>query len=730
MLEQLPSSRMIRFGVFEIDLAAGELRKSGVKIKLQDQPFRVLVALLARPGEVVTREELQEKLWRDGTFVDFDRGVNTAVNKIREALGDSADTPRFVETLPRRGYRFVFPVEGAVRPTAGPVSIAAPLAASPQQETSSGPRRSERLLQIGWAVTAVLLVAAAGIILAMWLSRPDQAEETSLAKFAFTPGADVSNPAISPNGRYIAYVTGVTPQSKLWVQDLLGEKPREIDGTEGVDDFFCNLLWSPGSDFIAFATRDAREIQVKKVPVEVGEVVVLIQLSDFSGRVQGGAWSPDGESIVFVFGENNWSVLYEVPARGGPPKRLIEHEGQEALAFPFFLPLEDGRRVAIFRAGSPEPRLVLRNLEAGDEAFLAEGSRPVYSPSGHLIYQASDGGRSLWALPFSIDSLRPEGESFLIAPDGMFPSVAANGTLVYLDPASEGGYQLVWRDRSGKKLGVIGQAQEKMGHASLSPDGRRVAVSGMQNGQPDVWLHDVERPVRTRVTFKRGGRPIWGPSGDQLTFMTGRRHNLDIFRTFADGRAEATPLLATPEAEHSTDWSRDGEYLMYYRQGEETGWDLWYLHSKDGGNSYESFPFLEAPLNQNQGKFSPNGRFVAYLSDESGSRELYVRPFPDGDERHRVSTHGARQARWSRDGKELFYVEGDTLVAVEVTTDPNFSVGAAKRLFQSAYFPPAHSHFFDVSLDGQRFIIPEAVGDSGPAKIRVVLNWFEEFRNR
>ena len=729
MLEQLPSRRMIRFGVFEVDLAAGELRKSGVKIKLQDQPFRVLTALLARPGEVVTREELREKLWRDGTFVDFDRGVNTAINKIRDALGDSADTPRFVETLPRRGYRFVAPVDGAVPPAAGAVSIAARPAASAQQETSSGPRRSERLLQIGWAVTAVLLVAAAGIILAMWRSWPDQAGKADFAKFAFTPGGDVSNPVISPNGRYVAYVRGISPQSKLWVQGLRGEKPREIDGTEGIDDFFCNLVWSPDSDFIAFATRGAGEIQVKKVPVEGGEVVVLSQLSDFSGRVQGGAWSPDGESIVFVFGENNWSVLHEVPARGGPPKRLIEHEGQQALAFPFLLPLKDGRRVAVFRAGYREPRLMLRNLETGDEAFLVEGSRPVYSPSGHIIYQASDGSRSLWALPFSIDSLRPTGESFLITPNGMFPSVAANGTLVYLDPTSRVGYQLVWRDRSGKKLGVIGQPQERIGHASLSPDGRRVAVSGMENGQPDVWLHDVERRIKTRVTFKRGGRPIWSPSGDQLTFMTGRRHNLDIFRAFADGSGEATPLLATPEAEHSTDWSPNGEYLMYYRQGEETGSDLWYLQSKDGGNSYEPFPFLRAPFNQNQGKFSPNGRFVAYLSDETGQRELYVLPFPDGDAKERISTNGARQARWRRDGKELFYVEGDTLVAVEVTTDPNFSVGSMKKLFRSDYFPPAHSHFYDVSLDGQRFIIPEPVGDTQPV-IRVVQNWFEEFRDR
>ena len=729
------SSGPVRFGVFEADLLTGELRKNGQKVRLQDQPFRVLALLLQRAGELVAREEIQNELWPGDTFVEFDHGLNTAIKKIRQALGDSAETPRLIETLPRRGYRFIAPVDGPAAagsapgsPAPGTGPSAAPSLTStpdhvgaPHAVPESVPQRPQRFLQI--AISA-LVVLAVGIIIGMWVGRPGdpgRPADASVLRFAFTPGVDVSSPVISPNGRHIAYTVGRPPNTKLWVQDLDRDAPREIEGTEGVRVW---VFWSPGSDFIGFTTTQ----DVKKVPVEGGPVAVLCQLPPEDPS--GGAWSPDGDSIIFG---SFAAGLYEVPARGGSPKPLFEPEEAAKtgeFAHPHFLPLAKGPRMLLFRVNRPEPRIVLRNLDTGNEQVLAEGSRPFYSPSGHIVYQTSDGGGGLWALPFSIDSLKSTGEPFPIARNAQFASIAATGTLTYFDPPEGGQVQLVWRNRQGEKLGVLGQPQKGMWHVALSPDGRRVAVVGVQGGNFDIWLHDTARPIKTRLTTDPGPEfaPIWSPSGDQVAFNTE-----GISRISADGSGEATQLLATPAREAATDWSPDGKYILYLRWSGEAnsgGRELWYLRRKEDGSGYEEVPFLQTPFKVQDAQFSPDGGFVAYLSDESGTKELYVTPFPSGDVKWSISTNGARQPLWNPDGKELFYVEGRTLVAVAVKTRPNFSVGLATRLFQSDYFRPSDSHTYDVSADGQRFVIPDSVEGAEPPTIRVVQNWYEEFRDR
>ena len=313
MAKSLKSAGVLRFGVFEVDLRAGELRKDGLKVRLQEQPFRVLALLLEKPGEVVTRDELREKLWSADTYVDFDKSLNTTVNKLREALRDSAENPRFVQTLHRRGYRFIAPVEGIAQES--PAVRRTDLA---QSGTRAGvlPARpghllgSQRFLQIGWAVTSVLLVAALGVVLAMWLRGPDT--QAPLRRFAFTPpeGVDATayriNVAISPNGKHIAFITAGS-EGKLWVQDLDQRQPRAIDGTEGAYDPF----WSPDSDFIGFAAGG----ELKKVSVQGGLAIRLCELPGTG--LDGGTWSPDGEVIVFSSGPQGCSTKF--PPAGGLP---------------------------------------------------------------------------------------------------------------------------------------------------------------------------------------------------------------------------------------------------------------------------------------------------------------------------------------------------------------------------------------------------------------------------
>ncbi len=485
------------------------------------------------------------------------------------------------------------------------------------------------------------------------------------------------------------------------------------------------VFWSPGSDFIGFTTRQA----VKRVPLAGGPVTVLCQLPrEFP---QGATWSPDGDSIIFATG-GVFSLLYEVPARGGPPKPLFEPEKateRDAFANPHFLPLAKGPRMLLFRLNSVEPQIVLRNLDTGQEQVLSEGTRPFYSPSGHIVYDTLDGG-PLWALPFSIDSLKSTGEAFPIARNARFASIAANGTMAYVDPAEGDQQRLVWWNRQGAKIGEIGQPQEDMLHLDLSPDGRRIAITAIQRGDSvDIWLHDTARPTKTLLTSNPAGegRPLWSPSGDQVIFF----RNNTIFGKFVDSSGEATRLLTTPLRSFPTDWSPDGKSILYLRPGEANSIrELWYLRRKEDDSGYEPVPFLQTRFNVEEGQFSHDGRFVAYLSDESGSKELYVTPFPESGAKWSISTNGARQPLWSPAGNELYYLEGPTLVAVEVKTTPEFSVGRATRLFSSDNFAPADSHTYDVSADGQRFVIREAVEGREPPTIRVVQNWFAEFSDQ
>ena len=731
-------ARLLRFGTFELDLAAGELRKNGLKVRLQEQPFQLLAALAGRPGEVVTREELKEKLWPADTYVDFDRSLNTAASKLRDALGDSASSPRFIETLPRRGYRFLAPLErhGQVGDVSSSVPPTTAELETPAQQVLQTKLRRARLQQLALAAA---LVVAFGLVVVLGLRSPPLAEEAPLRRFALRPPVAVdttfrggtirgANVAISPNGKHIAF-TAAGAEGKLWVQDLDQQQPRAIEGTEGARRPF----WSPDSDFIGFATGG----EIKKVASQGG---LAIRLCERPGTgYGGGTWSPDGE--VIVFGSGARSGLYEVAARGGTPNLLISPEEFEvspgvpagAIAWPHFLPSEAGARVLVVTFGSfGKPAMMLYDLETGRRELLGPGTVPFYSPSGHLVYQPSFLTHDLWALPFSLDTLKAGGEAFPISENSRDPTVAADGTLVYLDSSGPGQKQLVWLDRDGNKTGEIGEAQQDSVDPALSPDGRLVAVAAMEGSNVDVWVWNIARAVKTRLSTspETEWRTVWSPSGEEVAFSSNRAGNWDIFLRQADGSGEAKVLLATPHSDWVSDWSRDGKYILYALIDPETGRDLWYLERNEDGSGWEQHPFLQTSFIERTAKFSPDGRYVAYSSNESGQYEVYVRPFPEGGRKSTVSRRGGEQPRWSRDGKELFYVEGATLVAVSVSSGAAFSAGSVARLFEHPSLTRSYYPQYDVSADGRRFILNEPVGENPEPSIHVVQNWFAEFKDR
>ncbi len=714
------SAGMLRFGVFEVELRAGELRKDGLKVRLQEQPFRVLALLLKKPGEVVTREELREKLSSADTYVDFDKSLNTTVNKLREALSDSAENPRFVQTLHRRGYRFIAPVEELVRERSAvdqraalrPEGAGAP-GTKPAAESHIG--RSQRFHQITLLAVGSLLGAVVGIVAWQALHSTEPAIEAPLRRFSFTPGTDVSEPVISPNGRHIAYLAA----GKLWVQDLDRNEPREIEGADGIRG---RPSWSPDSEPIAFFVGD----ELRKVAVHGGPAIKLL---DRHGSSVASVWSPDGSSI-FIHNRIQ-RVLYEVGAQGGSQKRVLtlSVSGPFGPSFPHLLPHEESSRSLVFGT-SPPAQIQVQNLETRRREVLASGRRPFYSPTGHIVYEQAQDVVALWALPFSPKTLRATGEPFPINETGSSPSVADDGTLVYLDASGTGLQQLTWRDRSGRKLGVIGQPQAEISRLALSPDGGRVAVTAWENDNVDVWLHDIGSGLTTQLTLDPAadGQPIWSPHGDMITFVSWRKGRRSILIKAADGAGEAKELLDEQRRqppEYGYGWSSDGEYLVFHRAATGTRSDIWYLQREEGKAEYEAFPFLETPADEQQAALSPDARFLAYESNASGRYEVWVQSFPEGAGKWQVSTEGGRRPRWRGDGNELFYLKDSTLMAVAVTRSPVFSTRGEKPLFEDTGLRQG----FDVSADGQRFVVVETIKEPDPPTIRVVENWYEEFRN-
>ena len=618
----------------------------------------------------------------------------------------------------------------AVQPRHSPVPSAPGM--RPAAAASSEALVPKRKLRLQQALFAVAALVALAVSFVHFRQTPPEAPPAPLRRFAFTPPvAPSSRPAISPDGRHIAFAAAGA-EGKLWVQDLDQQQPRAIEGTEGARRPF----WSPDSDFVGFAAGG----ELKKVSVQGG---VAIRVCELPGpRFGGGSWSADGDLIVFS--SSGPPKLYEVPARGGTANLLVwPEESEQSSAWtvtPHFLPSEAGDRVLLFSLLAGGFNLMVQDLKTGRRELLVPGWAPVYSPSGHLVYEVF-GMSTLWALPFSLDTLKATGEAFPIAQNSGDPTVATDGTLVYLHRSGTFNRQrqLVWLDRSGDKIGEIGLPQEMISYPTLSPDGRLVAVQAFEGSNFDIWVWDIARAVKTRLTTgpEVDGYPLWGPTGEEVAFPSFRTGNSDIFLRQADGSGEAKVLLATPRNEYLTDWSRDGKSLLYWLDDPETGGDLWYLERNEDGSAWEPHPFLCTPFNELAAKFSPDGRYVAYVSDESGEWEVYVRPFPQGGSRSTVSSNGGTQPRWSRDGKELFYVEGNTLVAVSVSSGPTFSVGSARRLFEHPGLRDRPGMFsypsYDVSADGRQFVLPERVdlGEEAPEpSIRVVQNWFTEFKDR
>ena len=360
---------------------------------------------------------------------------------------------------------------------------------------------------------------------------------------------------------------------------------------------------------------------------------------------------------------------------------------------------------------------------------IGKGAFPWYAPTGHIVFESIARPEGIWAMPLSSETLNV-GEPFPVAANGLRPSVSNDGTLVYWEDRDEKP-RLVEFDRRGNLLRTIGQPQVDLARPDLSPDGRRVAVWGEGRS---IYLHEVDRPASRPLLIDQHNeiQPLWDPSGNRLAFSSNReggRRNL--YAKTVDRNDPPELLLSGPENYYASDWSADGLHILVTKApGTEGSTDLWYLKLNESGQ--HSFkPFRTTQHSETDAAFSPDGRYVAFVSNDTGRLEVYVCSFPDCDVLQQVSVGGGMQVRWAKEGGSLYYAgANDALVEVTIRTQPTLSVGEVQPLFTFAgiFNPQRLSKIYDVSDDGQRFVF-SSPGAKKPGIIHVWQNWAAGFRS-
>ena len=582
--------------------------------------------------------------------------------------------------------------------------------------------------QLAAGVAAVLLLTSA-----VWIAAHLRNEPALPAMVRFQiPAPDKLHyyyqllPAVSPDGQHIAFAASSNPfnfDSRLFVRSLNAATATEIPITGSVGFPF----WSPDSQQIAYTSNGT----LQRVELSGGPPVTIC--SDCNAEY-GGTWNRDG--VILITNKTTGTLIRVSVARGeAKPLRPLA-TGESAQMWPEFLPDEKhylylSRGIAPYQQG-----IYAASLDSNDRTFLvATNTNAAYLQSGQLLFTR---GSTLMVQPFDIGSLKLSGEPHPVAdhiesgatrstlPIATF-AASPNGVLLWRHDNRSSLSSLQWFDRSGKALGVVGEAAD-YSNPALSPDESKLAVSirDPQTKTRDIWIFDLVRGTRTRLTFDPADDLdcIWSPDGKRIAFTSDRAGQRNLYWKLADGSGPDELLLGGKEGGRNLgDWSRDGKYLIYF----DDPTPHLYVLPLDGDR--KPVPFINTSFATRQGQFSPNDRWVAYRSPEPGRNEVFVQGFnldpsqPRG--KWQVSTEGGELPRWRGDGKELFFHFTDSFFAVDVTTDgPAFTAGIPKRLFDIPAVSASSTHGeYVVTRDGQRFLVAMQSDKAAAQPIEVVVNW-------
>ncbi len=582
-----------------------------------------------------------------------------------------------------------------------------------------------------WALAGICLLAALALGAAYLLKTPPAAQTIRAliappvkGSFAFTQPSGA--PVLSPDGRRLAFPAhDASGNEALWVRPLDSLSAQELQGTEGATFPF----WAPDSRHLGFFQNG----KLRKIDVTGGPAVTLCDVAD--GR--GGTWSRN-DVILYAPGSQTLQLM-RVPAAGGTPTPVAAHQGTGSAysnRWPVFLP--DGKHFLylggdLTAAGTNKLGIYLSELGSKEQQFLVQAdSNALYAPPGYLLFLR---GNTLMAQPFDAGSRKLRGEAFPIAESVASPSLfrlglfsaSRNGLLIYQTGGGASSGQFVWLDTNGKQLGLVGKPGT-VDEPVLSPDGKRLAyvIFGEGGKQEDVYITDLARGVQTRFTFgpNPSDTPVWSPDGKRIAYGEIHDGHYDIYIKDSSGAGNAQPLLESAADKFPLDWTRDGRYLLYVMLDPKgkTKYDLWALPMS---GERKPFPFLNTKANEGAAVFSPDGHWVAFESDESGSYETYLTPFPGGGGKWQVSQGGGVQPIWKPDGSALYYLApGPKLMEVSVhEAGSAVEIGTPHELFQVPMVrPDSTGRSFSISPDGKRFLVAESEQGAAPP-LTLVSNW-------
>jgi eukaryotic-like serine/threonine-protein kinase len=568
---------------------------------------------------------------------------------------------------------------------------------------------------LAWLISiALLAILIAGTL---WWRSSQLPDQTMYFRATLPfPARDI---AIAPNGHTMALVAQSKTAGKnvIWIYELGSQRTDSLPGTEGATYPF----WSPDGRFLAFFADG----KLKKLELSGGPVHTLCDAP--SGR--GGTWNKDG---VIVFAPVAQGGLYRISASGGTPGRISNpdpNKGEGSRRWPVFLP--DGTHylylAANFSGRKGVDGIFVGSLDSNEKRFVVEATaNAAYAEPGFVLFYRDN---TLFAQRFDWKGVALSGEATAILTDiqavpqvrrAVF-GVSQNGLLVAQTGSQVALSQPMWFDRKGKELGILGKP-DVYGNVSVAPNGRLAAVSktdvGSQN--TDIWTYDLQRDSVKRLTFDPAIHigPVWSPDATELVFSSSRQLGFDLYTKKSDGTQDEKVIVHDDVDKVPNDWSRDGKYILY-----AGGTDLWLVNVPELQNRI----FLKAPSVLKNGQFSPDGKWVAYASNESGRWEIYVTSFPEARGKWQVSVGGGEEPRWRGDGKELFYISsGSKMMATPLTIGANFDAGAPVELFQTIPRPLVTNKdlfVYGVSRDGQRFLVNTQAKEAETESMTVILDW-------
>jgi eukaryotic-like serine/threonine-protein kinase len=641
---------------------------------------------------------------------------------------------RCLEKKPERRFQTASDLCFAIEALATPSNSRPEAAAVPAVTVSA---RGHRLLsnpRLAWAVAAGLLLTTVWAAWAYFTRRPGAAAR--VMKFSILPpeNASFNDVAVSADGRHLAFTAGTGGKVQLWVRALDSTEARALAGTEGA----ILPFWSPDSRFIGFFAAG----KLKKIEVTGGLPATLCDV----GVATGGAWSRDG---VILFSALGGAGLSRVSATGGDVTQVMRPDWRRQeteYASPYFLP--DGRHFLYYKlSGQKEARgIYIGSLDGGvNIRLLGDDSNAAYVSSGkgegYLLFGREG---ALMAQAFDARQLRLTGEPFTVAGrvgKGLGSavvsrrrnfSVSDNGVLVFDPLPNRQRNHLVWMDRGGRKISSLEEASNAT-TLRLSPDDKRFMVTRFDSGVSgsDLWLSDVTGANVTRFTFDPAldHYPVWSPDGSRVVWSSSREGAYDLYQKAASGAGQDEILLKSEYYKFPSDWSRDGRFIIYRHVDPKTKYDVWVLPTGPLAGDQKPFPFLQSEANESAAVLSPDGRWLAYTSDESGRYEVYVQSFPGGGGKRQVSTAGGIGAHWRGDGRELYYHAPDgKLMAVAVKGGASFEASPPAALFE--FRPAGHAihPYYSVTGDGQRFLLSTIVETEAAAPLTVVVNWAADLK--